>query len=251
MSNIVGASFYGIHCVNRGPIAKILWPDQAINWVSDKVLMLEVAERIKTVISHWYASLKTVFFMQVAVQSIKWINCRAMYKGYQQVLPHEHTGDPTKCVELFLWGKSDLPKLRIHFQRYIAMLSNKKMEAVCDPEMAWTELLQLYSLNCLSHVNGAAYALPSQPAPTSYDWLSPACLTTFYPNQPPLFRLKACDLPSAWLDHLNHSLWVFYRFRYFLYIFVQAYTLSYCAPPPCKKTKNPKMQFECTCFASH
>lgn len=33
---------------------------------------------------------------QVDVQSIKWISCRGMYKGYHWVLVHEHSGDPTK-----------------------------------------------------------------------------------------------------------------------------------------------------------
>lgn len=63
------------------------------------------------------------FSMQVDVQSIKWISCKGMYKGYRQVLLHEHSGDPTKP---FLPRKSDyvLPDLKIDLQGYT--LSNVK-----------------------------------------------------------------------------------------------------------------------------
>lgn len=52
-------------------------------------------------ISHRYCTLKTsscvcvcVFPAQVDVESIKWISCKGMYKGYRSIPLHAHRGDP-------------------------------------------------------------------------------------------------------------------------------------------------------------
>lgn len=36
------------------------------------------------------------FGWSVDTQSIKWISCKGMYKGYRRALLYEHGGDPTK-----------------------------------------------------------------------------------------------------------------------------------------------------------
>lgn len=92
----------------RGRIAKIPWPDSMIKQPTDKVLMLEVAcscvppctekkncDMTLMRRSEDYGAM-CFFSTQVDVQSIKWISCKGMYKGYHQVLLHEHSGDPTK-----------------------------------------------------------------------------------------------------------------------------------------------------------
>ena len=83
----------------RGRMAEIPWPDCMIKQPTDKTLVLEVDvppmrsnEKRKSVISHWYGALKTIglwVFLSVLVdvQSIKWISCKRMYKGYRRAPP--------------------------------------------------------------------------------------------------------------------------------------------------------------------
>lgn len=77
------------------------------------------------------------FPTQVDVQSIKWISCKGMYKGYRRVLLHEHSGDPTKqfcnVSSYFFRKKSDyvLPVLKIDLQGYT--LSKEKWVPLQQP----------------------------------------------------------------------------------------------------------------------
>lgn len=194
---------------------------------SDKVLaphplcsFLHYNQKRKTAISHWYSALNTtglcgVFSTQVNVQSIKWISCKSMYKGYRRALLPEHSGDPTKQVRNVLnyffqqiWLCFGQPK---NWFAGVYITKGKMDPALLDlvrAELNCLSALQRRYINSAVHTCSSSTVLYVIPSEVHHCFSSLSCCSflpqqSFTHSQPDSFSSTRCSPVSTLRETLT------------------------------------------------